>query len=107
MRHIRFLHSQSHRSDKPFHLILTPENRFDTLTGLLVNPSPTKVGLVITLFQLFPFDFPVLSTLNTSSSATPLTLGNGTLNLAAASFRFCLTILLSCFAFFSCDRSSK
>jgi len=72
-----------------------------------VNPSPTKVGFVITRFQLFPFDFPVFKTLNTSSSAIPLTFGNGTLNLAAASFRFCLTILESCFAFFSCARSSR
>ena len=72
-----------------------------------MNPSPTKVGFVITLFQLFPLLFPVFKTLNTSSSAIPLTFGKGTLNLAAASFRFCLTILDNCFADFSCARSKR
>jgi len=46
----------------------------------------TKVGFVIIRFQLFFAVFlPVLTTLNISSSAIPLTLGSGTENFAAFS----------------------
>ncbi|KAH3681935.1 hypothetical protein WICPIJ_007097 [Wickerhamomyces pijperi] len=59
-------------------------------TGLLVNPSPTKVCFVIILFQALDFLEPVLITLNISSSLIPLTFGNGTENLSAFSNLFCL-----------------
>lgn len=45
-------------------------------------------GLGVPFFAVF---FPVLTTLNISSSAMPLTLGNGTENLAAFSFRLFFT----------------
>lgn len=43
----------------------------------------------------FAVFFPVLTTLNISASAIPLTLGNGTENLAAFSFRLFFTELES------------
>ena len=42
-----------------------------------------------------PFRFPLLITLNISSSATGFTLGIGTSHFPAFSFLFCLTVLLS------------
>jgi hypothetical protein len=66
------------------------------------------VGLVIIRFQLFlAVFFPVLTTLNISSSAMPLTLGSGTLNLAAFSFLLFLMAEDKAFAFFSLLRSSR
>jgi hypothetical protein len=60
------------------------------LTGFLVNPSPTNVAFVTIRFHDLLLLFPVFITLNISSSAIPRTLGNGTANLAALSFLFCL-----------------
>lgn len=71
-----------------------------SLTGLRVNPSPTNVAFVTIRFQAFDLLFPVLTTLNISSSAIPLTLGNGTAYFAALSFRFCLRAVLRAFASF-------
>ena len=66
------------------------------LTGRRVKSGPTKVGLVIIRFQpFFAVFFPVDITLNISSSLMPFTLGNGTLNLAAFSFRLFL-IAVNC-----------
>lgn len=59
-------------------------------TGFLVKPSPTNVAFVTIRFHAFFLLFPVLMTLNISSSAIPLTLGSGTAYLAALSFRFSL-----------------
>lgn len=69
--------------------------------------SPTNVALVTIRFQPFLLVFPVLTTLNISSSAIPRTLGNGTLNLPAFSFRFCFTAELSALASFWPSRSSR
>ena len=55
----------------------------------------------------FAVFFPVFTTLNISSSAIPLTRGNGTLNFAAFSARLFLIALDSAFALVGCDRSSK
>lgn len=78
------------------------------LTGLRVKSFPTNVGLVIIRFQLFLLVFfPVFTTLNISSSLIPLTLGNGTANFAAFSFRLSLIALESALALVSCERSSK
>src|SRR3989338_9662831 len=62
--------------------------------GFRVNPSPTKVTLVITRFHCFCFLLPVFRTLNISSSLIGRTFGNGTSHLPAFSFLFCLIMLL-------------
>ena len=78
------------------------------LTGLRVKSLPTKVGLVIILFHDFLcVFFPVLTTLNISSSLIPFTLGNGTANLAAFSFRLSLMALESALALVASERSSR
>src|SRR4051812_10310301 len=78
------------------------------LTGRRVKSLPTKVGLVIIRFQDFLcVFFPVLTTLNISSSLIPLTLGRGTANLAAFSLRLSLIALERALALVSCDRSSR
>ncbi len=59
------------------------------LTGFRVKLSPTNVALVTIRFHDLDFDFPVLITLNISSSAIPRTFGSGTEYLAAFSFLFC------------------
>ncbi len=67
-----------------------------------------NVGFVIILFHpFFAVFFPVFTTLNISSSAIPLTLGKGTLNLAAFSALLFLIALDSAFAFVGCDLSSR
>ena len=76
-------------------------------TGFLVNPSPTNVALVTILFHAFFLLFPVLITLNISSSAIPLTFGNGTAYLAALSFRLSLIALDRALASFWPSRSSR
>jgi hypothetical protein len=66
------------------------------------------VGLVIIRFHPFlAVFFPVFTTLNISSSAIPRTLGSGTLNLAAFSFRLFLIALDSAFALVGCVRSKR
>ena len=69
-------------------------------TGFRVKPSPTNVALVTIRFQALLLLFPVLTTLNISSSAIPRTLGRGTAYLAALSFRFCLMALDNALASF-------
>src|SRR5271154_6278681 len=96
MRDIRLLVTQTHRSNESF----------------VLNRSSSKAlsyeRFVIILVQLFfAVFFPVLTTLNISSSETPLTLGSGTPNRAAFSDRFCLIAEDSPFAFFSDDLSSR
>ena len=61
------------------------------LGGFLVNPSPTKVTLVIIRFHILLFLLPVRMTLNISASVIGFTLGIGTAYLPAFSLRFCLT----------------
>ena len=77
------------------------------LGGFRVNPSPTKQTLVTILFQPFLLLFPVFITLNTSASDWARTLGRGTSHLPAFSFRFCLTMEESSFAWEVDSRSSK
>lgn len=79
-----------------------PEIRTD-----LVKSSGTKVALFTILFQLFCFFEPVLMTLNISSSAIPLTFGNGTAYFAALSFLLSLILLDSAFASLCPSRSNK
>ena len=69
-----------------------------SLTGLRVNPSPTNVALLTIRFQLLFLCFPVLMTLNISSSAIPRTLGRGTEYFAARSFLLSLMADESAFA---------
>lgn len=67
-----------------------------------------KVGFVITLFQPFlAVFFPVLTTLNISSSEMPLTFGSGTENFAAFSARFCLMAVERALALVGSERSSR
>ena len=59
-------------------------------------------------FQAFFAVFlPVLTTLNISSSAIPLTFGNGTLNLAAFSALLFLIALDNALALEACDLSKR
>lgn len=95
-------------TDVPEELEGREETNLSYFTGRRVKSGPTKVGLVIILFQLFfAVFFPVLTTLNISSSAIPLTLGSGTLNLAAFSALLFLMAEERAFAFFSLLRSSR
>jgi len=77
------------------------------LGPFLVKSSPTNVAFVTILFHPFLFVLPVLTTLNISSSAIPLTLGRGTANLPALSFRFCLSALLRTLAWFFSSLSRR
>ena len=70
--------------------------------------NPPNVGFVIILFHpFFAVFFPVLTTLNISSSAMLLTFGSGTLNLAAFSALLFLIALDNALALVGCVRSSK
>lgn len=73
---------------------------FSIFTGFRVNPSPTNVAFVTIRFHDLLLFFPVFITLNISSSAIPLTFGNGTAYFAALSFRFCLMAVESALASF-------
>lgn len=91
-------------------LYLKPIGRMkrSNLGALRVKSGPTKVGFVTTRFHAFlAVFFPVLTTLNISSSAMPLTLGSGTLNLAAFSARLFLICVDSAFAFVGFALSSR
>lgn len=76
-------------------------------TGFRVNPSPTNVAFVTIRFHAFFLLFPVLMTLNISSSAIPLTFGNGTAYFAALSFRFSLMAVERALASFWPSLSSR
>lgn len=74
----------------------------------LRNETLPNVGFVIILFHpFFAIFFPVLTTLNISSSAIPFTLGNGTLNLAAFSALLFLIALDKAFALVGWVRSRR
>ena len=91
-------------SQFPFHRMSANPHSHDIGKGR----NTPKVGFVIILFHpFFAVFFPVLTTLNISSSLIPLTFGSGTLNFAAFSFRLFLIAELSAFAFVPFSRSSR
>jgi hypothetical protein len=75
--------------------------------GFLVKFYPTKVILLILLFQHFLFLFPDRITSNISASVIGLTFSTGTDHLPAFSFLFCLTILVKTLEFLCCSRSMR
>ena len=96
----------AHCSDRQYPLSCCVHPRAEDVYVCLSNVP--KVGFVIILFHpFFAVFFPVFTTLNISSSAMPLTFGNGTLNFAAFSARLFLIALDRALAFVVCERSSR